>query len=296
MTGIDRLADMDADLRRVLASIGAPIVEALPLSSTVEPRAFRLTTARGHTLKLRKVRTTRQAEIEAYVLDAFDGEGFPRLRGRAGRWLLLSWIEGVPASAAFAGEDLVRRCASLQSRVHRLPPPPASCSAWRTPDQRVRRIATHLDRLCRARQLAAAAAERALEIARRHVPPSAPTGLGHGDFCGENIVVAVDGLPFVVDNETSAVMPLDHDLARTWYRWPMPPSQWRAYLDEYATFRDPSTFLSHFPYWGLMVLAASAVLRLERAGWSPQDPLQRLGAMLRSVEDGCAPERLAFAP
>jgi hypothetical protein len=91
------------------------------------------------------------------------------------------------------------------------------------------------------------------------------------------------------------VMPLDHDLARTWYRWPMQPTHWQSYLDEYATFRDPSAFLSHFPYWAVTVLAASAALRLERAGWSPQDPLTRLCRILRSVEAGCSPERLAIA-
>jgi hypothetical protein len=75
----------------------------------------------------------------------------------------------------------------------------------------------------------------------------------------------------------------------------MPPTQWRAYLDEYACFRDPSPFLSQFPYWAVAVLAASAVLRLGRAGWSPHDPLERLRGVLRSVEAGCSPERLARA-
>ena len=295
MTSVLRLAEVDADMRRLIASIGAPITESLPLSSTVEPRAFRLTTGAGHRLKLRVLRTPRQAEIEAYVLDAFDGEGFPRLCGRAGRWLLLTWVDGVPATEAPCTVDLVRRCAALQSRIHALRPPPVSSSAWRTPEQRVKRVATHLDRLCGEGRLSPSAAASALQLAHQYVPDSGLTGVGHGDLCAENIVVAGNGAPVVVDNETTAVMPLDHDLARTWYRWSMPPTHWQSYLDEYASYRDLSPFLSHFPYWTVAVLAASAVLRLGRPGWSPHAPLERLHRILRSVEAGCSPERLALA-
>lgn len=295
MISVAHLAEMDADLRCLIDSIGAPIADSQPLSSTVEPRAFRLTTDTGRRLKLRILRTPRQAEIEAYLLEAFAGEGFPCLYGRAGRWLLLDWVEGVPATEASCIVDLARRCASLQSRIHALPPPPASYSAWRTADERVQRVATHLHRLCRAQRLAASAAERALRLARQYAPRFGSTGLGHGDFCAENLVVGMDGAPCVVDNETTAVMLLDHDLARTWYRWPMSPIDWRSYLDEYAAFRDPSPFLSHFPFWAVAVLAASAALRLGRAGWSPHDPLERLRAVLRSAEAGCSPEQLALA-
>ncbi len=294
MTSILPLAEVDADLRCLLASLGASITESLPLSSTVEPRAFRLTTAAGRRMKLRVLRTSRHAEVEAYVLESFAGDSFPRLCGRAGRWILCTWVEGLPAAAACTVE-LVRRCAAVQSRLHGLRPPPASASAWRTPEERLKRVATHLERLCGAGKLAASASARALRIAREYAPGTAVTGLGHGDLCAENIVVRADGAPVVVDNETIAVMPLDHDLARTWYRWPMPSNHWQAYLDEYASFRDPAPFLSHFPFWAVAVLAASAVLRLERPGWSPHQPLDRLRGILRSAEDGCSPEQLALA-
>lgn len=295
MTLIHRLAEVDADLRGLVDSLGAPITESLPLSSTIEPRAFRLTTDGGHRLKLRALRTPRQAEIEAYVLDAFGGEGFPRLGGRAGRWLLCSWVEGVPLAEASCTVDLVRCCAALQIRMHALPPPPASSSAWRTPAERLTRVAAHLDRLRAEGRVSAADAAGAMRLAQQFVPARGATGLGHGDLCAENIVITPDGTPVAVDNETSAIMPLDHDLARTWYRWPMPAAQWRAYLEAYASFRDPSPFLSSFPYWAVAVLAASAVLRLGRPGWSPDDPLARLHGILRSAESGCAPDRLALA-
>jgi aminoglycoside phosphotransferase (APT) family kinase protein len=294
-TPICARAEADADLRALLDSLGAAIVESLPLSSTVEPRAFRLTTNTGRRLKLRVLRTPRHAEVEAYLLDAFAGDGFPRLCGRAGRWLLCSWVEGVPAADTSCTEDLVRRSAALQSRVHALRPPPASWSSWRTPEERLRRVAAHLDRLSRERRLSASAAADAGQLARQYVPVSGATGLGHGDLCAENIVVAADGAPVAVDNETCAVMPLDHDLARTWYRWRMAPGHWQSYLDQYAGFRDPAPFLAHFPYWAVAVLAASAVLRSERAGWSPRQPLARLHALLRSAREQGAPERLALA-
>lgn len=295
MNSISRRAEGDADLRSIVASIGAAITESMPLSSTVEPRAFRLTTSAGRRMKLRILRTPRHAETEAYVLEAFDGDGFPRLCGRAGRWLLLTWVDGVPATEASCTVDFVRRCAALQRRMHALRPPPASSSAWRTPEERVKRVAAHLDRLSGEGHLSTSDAERAQRVARQYAPASGLTGLGHGDLCAENIVVGADGAPFVIDNETTAVMPLDHDLARTWYRWPMPATHRQSYLDEYAAFRDPSPFLAHFPYWAVAVLAASAVTRLGRPGWSPHDPLERLHAILRSVEAGCAPDRLALA-
>ena len=75
----------------------------------------------------------------------------------------------------------------------------------------------------------------------------------------------------------------------------MPAPLWRAYLDEYAAFRDPAPLLAHFPYWAVTVLAESAVVRMQRAGWSPEAALDGLHRVVRAAEDGCPPERLAFA-
>ncbi len=53
-------------------------------------------------------------------------------------------------------------------------------------------------------------------------PGRAVAGLGHFDFCGENMVIDYSGRMHVFDNERVGRGALGFDLARAWYRWRLP--------------------------------------------------------------------------
>ena len=87
----------------------------------------------------------------------------------------------------------------------------------------------------------------------------------HRDYCAENLLLAPSGRIHVVDNESIDVGPLDYDLARTWYRWPMGPRQRAAYWKGYARYRDPGSFSSSFAFWAVKVLVESSLFRLDNS-------------------------------
>jgi aminoglycoside phosphotransferase (APT) family kinase protein len=70
--------------------------------------------------------------------------------------------------------------------------------------------------------LAPDAASELAAILDRDLPPVGTWGLTHGDFSAENIVVRPDGALVSVDNELVSRGFIEWDVARRWYRWPMP--------------------------------------------------------------------------
>jgi aminoglycoside phosphotransferase (APT) family kinase protein len=132
--------------------------------------------------------------------------------------------------------------------------------------------------------LSSASARQARRQLRDHVPAHVAAGIIHRDFCAQNIVRTPDGRLCVVDNETIRVDSPEFDLARTWYRWPMTPLQWEAFLAGYRGRRDPASFLRNFPFWTIAVLADTALFRLRARTPGASLPVRRLDALLRQLE------------
>jgi hypothetical protein len=85
----------------------------------------------------------------------------------------------------------------------------------------------------------------------------------------------------VIDSGGIRVGFLDYDLARCWYRWPMPPASRRAFLARYAAPRPappsvPATF------WRLAALVRSAHFRVTREHAEADVPLRLLRALVRA--------------
>jgi thiamine kinase-like enzyme len=104
----------------------------------------------------------------------------------------------------------------------------------------------------------------------------------HTDFCGDNIVITDGGRICVVDNEGLTLDSPEFDLARTWYRWPMTPTQQRAYAEGYGAHDHSARFADHFLHWALMAVLDSAAYRMRAHAASAPVPLARLTELLHT--------------
>jgi aminoglycoside phosphotransferase (APT) family kinase protein len=302
MSNKDRAATLlGDDLWDLIGGVGGRLVEAVPLttlpSSLSRRAAFRLRFSDGRLLKGCRFDSADEARRVAVLLPLLDRRYFPGLLATRGAGALLEWAEGEPLKAEQCDRRLVEEMGSLHAALHEvaLPPPRRGREEWRVPDW-PGRLAGCLDELVSLDAIDRATGDRAHSLARAATPGDFPGRLVHNDFCRENMVVAPGGGIRVVDNETLAVDCPDHDLARTWYRWPMDSRQAEAYLGAYGRTRSTEAIARHFPFWAVTVLAHSALFRLRRGISSAAHPLSRLRGMLARYDDSGHPPAFVEEP
>ena len=84
----------------------------------------------------------------------------------------------------------------------------------------------------------------------------------------ENLVRDRAGRLWSIDNAWLDVGPLAHDLARTWYRWPLAREERARFLAGYATLRSPADWLDALPFWlGTAIAEAASPVRDIGDGW-----------------------------
>ena len=210
-------------------------------------------------------------------------DAFARVLARHGRVLLEEWIEGTeladacpaPATLAEAGAllgSLHARSKLLGEALHER----RSTREWRE------RSEADLRWLVAAGALGAGEAEATHAALARLDPGSAVFGLVHSDFCGENLVIDAAGRLRVIDNERLRVDALGFDLARTWYRWPLPEPAWRLLRDARAAALPFAETASELAFWQRVVLIKSATLRLRSDPARAHVPLARLSGLARA--------------
>jgi hypothetical protein len=201
--------------------------------------------------------------------------GDPRLArvlGRDGRYLVEEWVEGRTLGELPLDPGRLERAAELLGSLHARAPRPA-------PARRAERQARKaLGRLAGAGAIARAEAEELL--ARLEPPALATVGFVHGDLCGENLVEDAAGRVHAIDNELLRIDFVDLDLARTWYRWPMPPASWATFVAAYRRWRDPLPASGEERFWRIAATARAAALRLARRGDLAGPPIDRLRSLL----------------
>ena len=204
-----------------------------------------------------------------------------------GRVLLERWVDGALVGRAMPAEARIVEAAGLLAALHgthadqhegtgREP-----TDGWRTrTEDGLRTLA--------GRDLLAAGSSRTLgDALERHDPRRAVIGIGHFDFCGENMVVDGHGRLCVFDNERVGPGPLGFDLARAWYRWALPPGAWAAFLEAYrAAPGSAAGAIDELRFWVIAVLVHSACLRLDAGARRLSVPLDRL----RELTDASALE------
>jgi len=239
------------------------------------PRTFRLSFSDGLAVEGRILESPARAAVMRGLLSMLDQDSFARVLARHGSALIEEWVDGDALDEVPVTDRHLQRCGRALARLHTARP------AWvQAPAESPQGLAGRLDDLVDRGLLERASAVYAAALTRRFAPARTSSGLCHGEFCGENIVIRPDGSPCVIDNETIALGFHDYDLARTWYRWPLGAERWGEFLAGYAKARDPGPFLSHFPYWAVRVLVDAFRVLGRRGERDAQEPRGRLREFL----------------
>ncbi|HVQ76533.1 MAG TPA: aminoglycoside phosphotransferase family protein [Candidatus Binatia bacterium] len=254
----------------------------------VDPRAvYRLVLDDGRTVKARRCRTEREARQLWEIRRHLALDGFARVHAQHGAVLVEEWIEGAPLPDREAASPPVVEAARLLAQLHRVASlgamgagGAALTATWRAEAERNLALVAEAERaLARGRGWQPLSPERTRALAdavHRLDPLPAATGLIHRDFCAENMVRGCDGRLWVIDNEWLMVGPLGYDLARVWYRWPMPGAAWALFLDTYAACRGQPVADAPLMFWKIAAVARSAVFRVAADPGGLEVPLARL--------------------
>jgi hypothetical protein len=280
------LEALGADLSALLAVMGAAVVEVLPVTTIrwagARRAAFRLTLADGQVFKGRRLNTPADAERVAHLSSLLDPRHFPPVLAHRGSALLTRWIPGEPVRNGAWPPARLGACGRLQGAIHRIHVPPEISVLLRPTPDWTRRLDQCLDELVAGGALDTRSAREIHHLVAVSAPATVGVGVCHTDFCADNIVVSDAGRIWVVDNEGISLNAPEFDLARTWYRWPMTPTQARAYADGYGPHDHSARFAAHFLHWALLAVLESAAYRVRARVASARIPLDRLADLRRS--------------
>jgi aminoglycoside phosphotransferase (APT) family kinase protein len=279
---------LGTDLLALIRARGVPITKLSAITGLPSPvrkrAAFAVEFADGTKLKARRFKSVQRADTVVRLRGAI-GAGFAAILARRGDGMLLEWVEGRSlASLESIACDLLRRCGQMLGAMHRLPCETLPEAAPAKPAELFAKLERDADLVVSSQLLDPEIARRALADADANRPGEPTLGIIHKDFCAENIVLDASGAPVSIDNGTVSFGPLDLDLARTWYRWPMTPADREHLLRGYAEYRSHASFMEHFSFWAIAVLVASASSRLRLRVGRHREPLERLRTLLDSLD------------
>ena len=269
-------------------SQGSALVSVSPLTTLTSRairgrRAFRLEYADGRVLKGRSFKDSSEAAQFVELTRGLDEAWFPRTIACADAAVLTAWIHGRPLAPSDCTPARVESCGRLLGQLHAIPLGSSQrqcASAAAVPD--LSTLRQDADELVFHGILARAQAAAAVAIAADQEPARRDVGLVHDDFCAENMIIDGDGRVWIVDNEGLDLGAFDFDLARTWYRWPLPPALREAFYRGYAEHRPVASFRAHFWFWAVSVLIGSAVFRLRTHDDGVAVPCRRLDSLLQT--------------
>jgi aminoglycoside phosphotransferase (APT) family kinase protein len=273
-----------ADFTELIGRLGSRPVEIAPLTQLRtgdhERGCYRVQLADGRVFKYRRMPSARRAESVERLTRLIDSPHIPRVIDRCGTGLLIEFVDAQTLRRDDITPEFLNKTASLQGRIHQTKVGDLLGEETATSVNYARRLRSSIDRLVSLQALTAKEGSDLSALALSHAPGSGGRGLTHNDYCSQNILLTATGSFFVVDNETVAIGPYNFDLARTWYLWPMKPSQRAAYWAGYSRHRDTDDFLSSFFFWIVYVMARSALFRLRGASATAAVPLGKLRGLL----------------
>jgi hypothetical protein len=214
--------------------IAAADVTALPALNpwARTPRTFAITTATRERIKIRFARRARYAARAAHLTARFgDPRVAPPLAVR-GTAMMERWVDGEALSTLSLDRSHVDAAAEILAAIHAV-----GARSTRTTTMLLPRLSRQLAELTAAGTVARPTALRLERLVVRQLPKEAAWGVTHGDLCDENLVVGTNGALSSIDNEAFCWGFLDYDLARTWYRWPMPAWAEARFSRRYWTLR-----------------------------------------------------------
>ncbi len=270
-------AKLGPDLAGLLAAHEVVRSEEITrLASTTRQRgAFMFELVDATRLKGRRFETAARAR-EVEVLRAQLGELVAPLIAVAGDAFLLAWVEGASLEVmAPLPLPLLHRCGELLGALHA-----RHVDSEGTVEALVAKLERSAAVLVEADLVDAETARRWVLSGLRRRPEKVVNGLVLRDYCPENLVLRADGALVYIDEANLTVGPLDHDLARTWHRWPMGPDEWASFVAGYELHRSTATFRAHLPFWVALTLLSGAALRTRLQVPGAQDYIARLANVL----------------
>jgi len=284
---VSRYFRLEGNLAELTQRLPAPVVRVTETTALPSPlrraRSVRIDLADGTSWKGRIVPTAERASTMRRLLD-LAGPVFAGPEHVLGEASLSRWIEGEALSdSTLLSFAELEECGKHLGELHRTPIRDLGLST-RSEDLDLG-VRQDLEDLCRAERIDHTLVERALAVAQDR-PENPEIGIIHHDFCGENLVRTPQGSIVCIDNAAISVGALDLDLARTWYRWELPRSQFLCFLRGYARLRSPRRFLTHAGFWCALVLGRAASIRLRFQTGEVARPLERLSALLERFEKG----------
>jgi aminoglycoside phosphotransferase (APT) family kinase protein len=283
-------AELD-DIAAALRALGAEAIAAARITglpSPVSDRAtFRITLAGGRVVKARRFSRRAKAERYARLVRALGDLPVPPVLARSGRVTIEAWVAGRPLGGLAPTRARLERAADFLAALHATERVGRRRLAARAPTRAlVAGVARRLEALVAAGALSLAEARALRRGIQRCAPAAAAHGLTHNDLCAENLVEDARGRLYVVDNGGLRLGFLDLDLARTWYRWPLPAAAWRTFLSRYRTAHPRPLAAEETPFWRIAAVAKSAHFRLARRSPEIEVPLRRLRALTRGLFAG----------
>ena len=248
---------------------------------------FRVDLEGGGILKARRLEDEATARRLFEVRQAAP-PGFAPALHRHRAVLLEAWIEGDDLAHRAATTVQLIEAATLLARLHatrtvqgRPLPATQSTAAERAAAENA------LKRLAADGSLRDVESDGIGAALTRLDPERALVGLVHTDFCGENMVIDREGRLHVVDNERMGLGALGLDVARTWYRWMLPPAAWERFHVSYRARMPHDDALRHFAFWALVATLKSAVV------WLQLDPARAHVSIARLRQAMVDQERVA---
>jgi thiamine kinase-like enzyme len=245
--------------------------------------SFRVTRADGRVLKGRRLATSARARQVAELMQILTGLPLAQMLAHRARAMLEEWIDGVPVDRLARERGslepaLVEQAGDLLGRLaaaaDRLPPERIRVQS---PQSMLARLDAHLATLEGAKLLDHLRTGHLHALARSNAPGHLALGPIHQDLAPDNLVLADHGL-VLIDAESLEVGPLDFDLARTFYRWPLDRPGRMAFLSGYSRHRNPEDFIRHELYWAIVAVAGGADYRL-RSGEPTATLIGALGTL-----------------
>ena len=247
-------------------------------SATRQRGAFVLELADGTRLKGRRFESVERAQ-EVQALRARLGDLVPPLLAVAGDAFVLPWVAGETLDALPSSAALLRRCGELLGALHARhaePGPPTAAPIAALAAKLEASVATLVDLGLLSTDMARCCLVEGL----RARPEVGAMGLILRDFSPDNLVLRPDGALVYIDEANLTLGPIDHDLARTWLRWPMSADERASFIAGYEVHRSSAAFTRHLRFWATLALTSAAVLRARLQVSGAHDYLARLGPVL----------------
>lgn len=260
--GTGALHGIGDDLGHLIANVGSPPVEVEPLTclpAAASRRAsWKVRLEDGRIVKGRQLESARRGAKLEQLSGLLDDLPFAAVLGRRGEALLEEWVPGPALDTVAMTPDLAESIGLILGRVARSGAGrPEMKSHIRLSTALWQKLEGALADLQAAGALSAETCGRLLERARANAPDVLEAGVIHLDFKAQNLILTPAG-PRVIDNELVDHGPLDMDLARTWYLWPMSAGSQARFLRGYGRMRSPRSFLLHEVFWAIHTVGCAA--------------------------------------